>query len=130
MTDIEHLRELLGDRVTAEDSYLLEMFAASWATWRQARADVAAQGAVVMSGGTAIAHPALSVASAAQREILALARELTLSPAVRRKLGIRKPVKHEKPQTIDELMQDVKRSSDEALAQMAADLAEIDEDNL
>lgn len=79
---------LIGERLRPEDEFALLMFATAWTTWRRAQADVARDGAVVMSGGTACPHPALSVAAQAHGQILALAKELGLSPAQRKRLKL------------------------------------------
>jgi P27 family predicted phage terminase small subunit len=89
-TEFARLVAILGDRLRPEDEFALLMFATAWATWRNAQADVARDGRVVMSGGTACPHPALSVAHQAHRELLQLAKELGLSPAQRKRLRIDK----------------------------------------
>jgi|GEM_PF-2265639 len=81
------LAELLGDKATPADSLTLLMLATSYTTWQRATAEVARLGNVVMSGGTAIANPSLAIAHQAHGQILALCRELGLTPASRRKLG-------------------------------------------
>lgn len=84
----ETIRDLIGDRLAAEDRFVVEMLCVAWATWKEARKAVDAQGAVVMSGGTAIPNPNLTVADKAQAQFLQLAKELGLSPAARKKLAI------------------------------------------
>ena len=80
------LAEVLGERLKPEDAYPIAMLATAWVTWRTAQADVARDGRVVMSGGTACPHPALSVAAQAHSQIVQLAKELGLTPASRKKL--------------------------------------------
>lgn len=82
------LAELLAARVRPEDRYLLALFANSWQTWTEAQARVAAQGSIVMSGGTAIQHPSLAVAAQAHAQLVQLAKELGLSPAARKRLPL------------------------------------------
>lgn len=77
----------LGRRAESADAYTILMFATAWTTWRKAQADVAEQGAVVMSGGTPCPHPALAVAHQAHGQLLALAKELGLTAASRKKLA-------------------------------------------
>jgi P27 family predicted phage terminase small subunit len=95
-TEFDRLAELLGSRGAPEDAYLLLLFAEAWTTWRSAQHQVAEQGSVVMSGGAAIPHPALSVAAQAHGQIVALARELGFSPAARAKLARGKKAATEK----------------------------------
>jgi P27 family predicted phage terminase small subunit len=85
-TEVRRLVAELGARLRPEDEYAVIMLATAWATWKKAQADVESQGRVVMSGGTAIANPALTVAEKAGREIVTLARELGMTPAARKKL--------------------------------------------
>ncbi|MAT71183.1 MAG: phage terminase small subunit P27 family [Planctomycetaceae bacterium] len=91
--EAQKLVRLLGKRVRPGDEYLLSLLASAWINWRSATADVAEQGRVVMSGGTAIANPSLAVATGAATQIVTLARELGLSPAARRKLFSRRKAK-------------------------------------
>jgi len=88
--EFDRLAKLLGERLRPEDSDLLLLYAAAWATWRSAQADVARDGRVVMSGGTAIPHPALTVAGQAHQQILALSRELGIGPSQRKRLKLDK----------------------------------------
>jgi P27 family predicted phage terminase small subunit len=81
--EFERLTMLLGHRVNAEDMPLLLMLATAWTTWRAAQADVARQGRVVMSGGTACPHPALAIADKAYQQIVTLSRELKITPKTR-----------------------------------------------
>lgn len=83
--EFEHLRGLLGARLHAENCHLLLMLATAWTTWRGAQADVARDGRIVMSGGTAIGHPALAIAHQAYGQIVTLSRELGISPASRKR---------------------------------------------
>lgn len=92
--EFDRLVVLMGGTATAADSLTLMMLATSWTTWRRATAEVARLGNVVSSGGTAIANPSLAIAHQAHGQIIALCRELGLTPASRRKLGsgVNKPV--------------------------------------
>jgi P27 family predicted phage terminase small subunit len=85
------LAEQIEARLAAEDAIVVEMLATAVVAWRDAQAQVQRDGRVVMSGGTAIPHPALSVAQQAQHQIVTLCRELGLSPSARRKLKLAEP---------------------------------------
>src|SRR3954468_22977529 len=95
--EFTRILSMLTTRLRPEDEYAVTMLATAWVTWRKAQADVEVQGRVVMSGGTAIANPALSVANQAHTQILALARELGLTPAARKKLLRSTTKKKQKP---------------------------------
>lgn len=81
--------EQLGDRLKPEDARTVEMYAVAWETWRKAISDVQKQGAVVMSGGTPVSHPALAVASQAHAQLLQLSDRLGINPAARHKQKIK-----------------------------------------
>ena len=88
--EAKRITDLLGSRLRPEDKYIVAMFAAAWTVWLDATATVAEEGKIVMSGGTAVQHPQIAVAAAAGKEVLALGRELGLSPASRKKLRRRR----------------------------------------
>jgi len=101
--EFARLVRLMGDRAIDADELTLLMLATSWITWRDARRQVQQDGTVVMSGGTAIAHPALAVAHQAHTQILALCKELGLTAASRRKLVDAEDDAPPEPQTWDDL---------------------------
>ena len=85
--EFARLVKLMDARATEADEITLLMLATSWLTWRRATAEVAKLGNVVMSGGTAIANPSLSVAHQAHGQIVTLCKELGLTAASRKKLA-------------------------------------------
>lgn len=79
---------LLGPRATAVDAIALELLASSVALWKRCQADIEKLGPVVMSGGVAVANPAIAVAKEAQGQILAVSRELGLSAEIKRRMSL------------------------------------------
>lgn len=82
--EFDRVIDQLGPGAQASDAYTVLMFADAWVRWRKATADVAAQGAVVMSGGTPCPHPALAVVHQAHGQLLRLAKALRLTVDSRR----------------------------------------------
>ena len=84
--EFERVAELLGERAEQIDQFQILMFAHSWTVWRKATAEVARLGNVVMSGGSAVPNPSLTVAHQALGQLIALAKALGINPAERAKL--------------------------------------------
>ena len=79
---------LRNDReVLALDAISLELLASNLAMWRKATRDVDALGQVVMSGGIAIANPAIAISERAQVQVRAMIAGLGISAAFKRKMA-------------------------------------------
>lgn len=67
--EFDRLAALFARSATDVDGLSLEILAANLAMWRKAVRDVDELGQVVMSGGIAIANPAIAISERAQVQI-------------------------------------------------------------
>lgn len=79
--EFDRLAKLFERTATDIDAISLELLASNLAMWRKATRDVDALGQVVMSGGIAIANPAIAISERAQVQVRAMIAELGISAA-------------------------------------------------
>lgn len=85
--EFDRLAKLFERTATDIDAISLELLASNLAMWRKATRDVDALGQVVMSGGIAIANPAIAISERAQAQVRAMIAELGISAAFKRKMA-------------------------------------------
>ena len=84
--EFSRLATLFARSATEVDSIALEILSANLAQWRKAVRDVDEQGIVVMSGGIAMANPAIAVSERAQGQIRSMIADLGIAAAFKRKM--------------------------------------------
>lgn len=85
--EFDRLAKLFERSATEIDSIALEILSANLAQWRKAVRDVDEQGIVVMSGGIAMANPAIAVSERAQGQIRSIISDLGITVAFKRKMS-------------------------------------------
>lgn len=85
--EFDRLAQLFERTATEVDVIALEILASNLAQWRRSVRDVDTQGIVVMSGGIAMANPAIAVGERAQIQIRSLIADLGISTAFKRKMA-------------------------------------------
>lgn len=86
VAEFDRLAQLFERAATEIDAIALEILAANLAQWRRSVRDVDAQGIVVMSGGIAMANPAIAVGERAQGQIRSMLTDLGITAAFKRKM--------------------------------------------
>lgn len=84
--EFDRLALLFERTATDIDAIALEVLAANLAQWRRSVRDVDTQGIVVMSGGIAMANPAIAVGERAQGQIRSMLTDLGITAAFKRKM--------------------------------------------
>ena len=85
--EFDRLAALFARSATDADGLSLEILAANLAMWRKAVRDVDELGQVVMSGGIAIANPAIAISERAQVQIRSMIADLGISASFKRKMA-------------------------------------------
>lgn len=85
--EFDRLAALFARSATDVDALSLEILAANLAMWRKSVRDVDEQGQVVMSGGIAIANPAIAISERAQVQIRSMIADLGISASFKRKMA-------------------------------------------
>lgn len=86
VAEFDRLAQLFERAATEIDAIALEILAANLAQWRRSVRDVDSQGIVVMSGGIAMANPAIAVGERAQGQIRSMLTDLGITAAFKRKM--------------------------------------------
>lgn len=85
--EFERLAKMFERSATEIDGIALEIMAANMAQWRRSVRDVEENGIVVMSGGIAMANPAIAVGERAQSQIRSMIADLGISASFKRKMA-------------------------------------------